>query len=95
MSHSTLAKQLKKIRIERKMSQYDVEKATGIDRTTISAYETGIREPSLNNLYKLADLYLVSLDFMCGRISKRTIDVSNINDQLYKKILALLYNHNT
>lgn len=91
MDRRSLAKQLRKLRIERGMSQYDIEKATGIDRTTISAYENGIREPSMNNLNKLADLYLVSLDYLCGRTNKRMLDISDIDDMLYRKIIAMLY----
>ena len=44
-----------------------VEELTGIDRTTISAYEKGKRVPSIDNACKLADLYRVSLDELFGR----------------------------
>ena len=68
---------LKKLRLERNMSQAMIEELTGIDRTTISAYEKGIREPSLKNLIKLANLYKVSLDYLCGRINRKTIDITD------------------
>ena len=39
-------KRLKKIRKDRGYTQIIVEKITGIDRSTISAYERGERKPS-------------------------------------------------
>lgn len=84
---------LKKLRLERNMSQAMIEELTGIDRTTISAYEKGIRDPSLKNLIKLANLYKVSLDYLCGRINRKTIDITDESDATQKRILVILYNN--
>ena len=67
MAQSEFPSIVKELRKKRNLSQKNVEFLTGIDRTTISAYETGKREPSIENLIKLADLYNVSLDQLFGR----------------------------
>ena len=67
MAQSDFPNIVKELRIKRKLSQKNVELLTGIDRTTISAYETGKRDPSIENVIKLADLYNVSLDQLFGR----------------------------
>ena len=38
------------------LKQSDVEKATGIDDSTLSLYENGHRTPTVENAKKLADL---------------------------------------
>lgn len=58
---------IKELREQKNFTQKMVEELTGIDRTTISAYEKGKRVPSIDNACKLADLYRVSLDELFGR----------------------------
>ncbi|WP_050637047.1 helix-turn-helix domain-containing protein [Candidatus Stoquefichus sp. SB1] len=83
-------KRLKKIRKDRGYTQIIVEKITGIDRSTISAYERGERKPSYDNLIILARLYKVSIDYLCGNSERRFIDTTDVDDQTYYKILILV-----
>lgn len=83
-------KRLKKIRKDRGYTQTIVEKITGIDRSTISAYERGERKPSYDNLIILARLYKVSIDYLCGNSDRRFIDTTDVDDQTYYKILILV-----
>lgn len=83
-------KRLKKIRKERGYTQTIVEKITGIDRSTISAYERDERKPSYDNLIVLARLYRVSIDYLCNNSDRRFIDTTDIDDQTYYKILILV-----
>ena len=53
---------------------------TGIDRTTISAYELAKREPSVSNLISLANYYKVTLDFLCGRNQRMIIDITDLDE---------------
>lgn len=82
---------LKNLRIERRLTQVEVEQLTGIDRTTISAYENGTREPSLKNIDILANLYKVSLDVLCGRSDRKMIDITNEDTITQQKILKIMY----
>lgn len=83
-------KRLKKIRKDRGYTQTIVEKITGIDRSTISAYERGERKPSYDNLIILARLYKVSIDYLCDNSDRRFIDTTDVDDQTYYKILILV-----
>ncbi len=48
------------------VSQKDVATAIGIERTTYSNYEQGIREPDLATLTKLCIFFNVSADYLLG-----------------------------
>ena len=61
-----IAERLKQLRIKSKLTQYEVEELTGINRSTLSLYELGIRVPTIDKLTKLALLYGVSIDYLCG-----------------------------
>ena len=67
-----IAERLKQLRIKSKLTQYEVEELTGINRSTLSLYELGIRVPTIDKLMKLALLYGVSIDYLC-RIEKVNI----------------------
>lgn len=59
---------LRQIRIEKGLTQKQVAQAVGVVPTAITNYETGIREPSIDVLKKLCDLFDVSADYLIGRI---------------------------
>lgn len=50
-----LGEQLRKIRLEKGMSQGDIAKKLGVHRSYISGVERGIRNPTVKNLERLAD----------------------------------------
>ena len=58
---------LKAMRVERSITQEQLAKKLNISLKTISHWETGYTEPSINQLIVLADLYSVSLDELVGR----------------------------
>ncbi|MFH1840857.1 MAG: helix-turn-helix transcriptional regulator [Patescibacteria group bacterium] len=47
-------KNLKRIRLEKKMSQGDVARALGVHRSYISGLERGVRNPTLTNIERIA-----------------------------------------
>ena len=53
---------LKKIRLEKKMSQGDICRALEVDRTYISNLESGKRNPTLATIKRIADALGVSVD---------------------------------
>ncbi len=57
---------LKKARVNTGFTQMEVAKETKISRPTISQYESGQRQPDLENLGTLADFYGVSVDWLLG-----------------------------
>lgn len=58
---SDLGRKLRQLRQAKNMSIYDVERATGLHFSTISRYERNERQPSLDTLRELAEIYGASL----------------------------------
>ena len=46
-----IGERLKKLRIKRKLTQFEVEELTGINRSTLSLYELGIRVPPIDKTW--------------------------------------------
>lgn len=85
-----IANMLKILRRANNMTQKIIEIRTGIDRSTISAYENGTREPSLHNLMVLADIFRVSLDTIACRTNGQYINVTNVSEVALEKIHAII-----
>lgn len=56
------AKNMKKLREAKDMSQGDIHRATGIDRAYISNLEAGKQNPTLETIAKIAEALGVSSD---------------------------------
>ena len=61
------SERLKELRLEKDLSQKDIADLVHVNRVTYTNWEKGNREPSFENLIKLADLFEVSLDWFFGR----------------------------
>ena len=57
----------KELRNEKKLSQRDLAKITGISQQAISFWEQDKRTPNMDDCIKLADFYKISLDELVGR----------------------------
>lgn len=60
---------LKELRINRKISQIKLAMDLSMNQNTISRYETGEREPGINELIKIADYFNVSIDYLLEQTS--------------------------
>ncbi|MBF8982618.1 helix-turn-helix domain-containing protein [Lutibacter sp. B2] len=77
----TISERLKKLRKLNNLSQDDVAKYLGIQRTTISQYESGDLIPPTLNVIKLARLYNVTTDYiLCYELN-----IGKINIPILKK----------
>lgn len=65
---------LRELRLARNMSQNEIAKALGIDRTTYVKYEHG--GSIKRNLPRLADFFHVSTDYLLGRDESTSQDKS-------------------
>lgn len=63
----TLGEQLKKERKNKEMTQEEIANKINISRASYAYYEAGKKQPNLDTLKKLADLYKVSVDYLIGR----------------------------
>lgn len=58
---------LKELRQKKGLTQQEIADLVHVNRVTYTNWEKGKREPSFENLVKLADLFEVSLDWLFGR----------------------------
>ena len=83
----TLEEKLQKARIDRKLTQTDVEQLTGILRTLLSLYENDLRNPPIDKLVQLARVYHISLDYLCRLKNENTLtNMDELNDTDKAKI---------
>ena len=64
---ATFADRLKDLRLKSNKKQMDVADCLGVLPRTIRFYESGEREPTIENINKLADFFGVSTDYLLGR----------------------------
>lgn len=62
-----MLERLSDLRKKRKWSLQDTADQLGIAKSTYAGYESGYREPSLQSLSKIADLFDTSVDYILGR----------------------------
>ena len=58
---------LKELRKRKGLSQLRLATELNTTQNTISRYETGEREPGIDELIKIADYFNVSVDYLIGR----------------------------
>lgn len=72
-----ISERLKQLRIIKKLRQTDVAELIGVGRTTYTNYETGVSEPDIDTINKLASIFNVSADYLL----ERTDDLNSGSDQ--------------
>ncbi len=66
-----LKERLRELRKEKKETQVQVAKAVGIVEQHYQKFESGANLPNLENAWKLADHFEVSIDYLVGRTADR------------------------
>ena len=69
-----LAKRLKQCRKEKGLTQWEVAVYCDISEKAYQNYELMTREPKLEILAKIADLFDVSLDYLVGRTDQKQVN---------------------
>lgn len=69
-----LAKRLKQCRMEQGLTQQEVAIYCDITEKTYQNYELMTREPKLDVLRRIADVYHVSLDYLVGRTDQKELN---------------------
>lgn len=62
---------LKELRKAKGISQVKLAMELNTSQNTISRYETGEREPGINELIRIADYFNVSVDYLLERTDKK------------------------
>lgn len=79
-----LPEKLQKQRKLARLSQKSVAERLGVSPSIISAYESGERTPSTENLLALAYLYKCSTDYLLGKTAEAPavyIEAANLTEQ--------------
>lgn len=63
---------LQELRMDIPLDQQELSKRLGISRSALSSYECGKTEPPTSVLYKYAEYFNVSMDYLCGLTRDRT-----------------------
>lgn len=72
---------IRELRKERKLTAEQLSKMTGLSRSAISCYETGIRTPSYKNQEIMADIFNVDIDYLMGKSDvRRSVDLQSVVD---------------
>lgn len=62
---------MRELRAEKRKTQRELAEVLGMKLRGYQCYEMGETEPSLDKLFRLADYYQVSLDYLTGRTEQR------------------------
>lgn len=74
-------KTLKLLRTSQKMTQQQLATRLGVAKSVVSYYESGDRFPSYDVLIGISRTFHVSVDYLLGVEKKRTVDVSDLNEE--------------
>ncbi len=76
---------IKDIRMRRGLTQSEVASALGVSSVVYSRYETGTRQPSIDAIIQMADIFGCSVDHLLGRL---TVEESTLSDFEQKILIA-------
>ncbi len=86
-----LGNTLRGLRLAKGYTQQQVADLVGVTKGGISAYETGMRQPSYEVLLKLAGLYKVSTDFLLGnRDPKSDFSLEGLSGEQAETVLKII-----
>ena len=83
-----LANNLKELRKQNKLTQLELTKILGLNKTTIANIESRGMQPSLPDLIKLADFFNVSIDILVGRVKNNTMFTNYLTGYTMENILC-------
>lgn len=81
---------LKKLREEKGISQTELARRLGVNKSLISSYENMERLPSLNALVKLSYQFGISMETLLGVKRNKTVDVSNLSTEQISVVTSVI-----
>lgn len=76
---------IKDIRVRKNLTQAQVANALGVSSVVYSRYETGSRQPSIEVIIQLADIFGVTVDYLLGR---QDIEDSTLSEYEIQLLIA-------
>lgn len=74
MNNKVTGERIKQLRIEKEKTGINISTILGIDQSYYSKIEAGKHQIKLETLFKIAELYDVSLDYLTGRTNKKGVN---------------------
>lgn len=84
----SFGKRLQLLRLHESLTQKDFAAKVGITQGMLSYYEAGKSNPTIEIIEKIADMFNVSLDWLCGRSIYKDVHPSSMSD-LFSGVFAL------
>lgn len=75
-----IGKTIRSLRTTNNMTQKELANKLSISPSTIGMYEQGRREPDLNTISKIANIFNAPVDYLLGRSNERTQSVHKTPD---------------
>lgn len=72
------AERLKELRKEAHLTQVELAKQLGIGQSSYADWERGKKNPTQENLMKIAQFFDISLDYLVGNIDEKEDGLDNI-----------------
>lgn len=86
---ANFSERLKELRLENKLTQKQLANELNVSQTAIALWEKGKRQPDMQTLEQLAQLFEVNTDFLIGRSNDYTLKVTEYDpEDSTKRILA-------
>lgn len=67
MLHREYTERIKDLMNEERISQAELARSVGISQSAVCNWLNGKKEPSIDSLWRLADFFDVSVDYIIGR----------------------------
>jgi len=77
----TFGEKLRSLRKGSNLTQQQLGELLGVAKSVVSYYEQGDRCPSQDVLIRIASVFHTSTDYLLGLEKKRTLDVSDLDDE--------------
>lgn len=81
-NYNDFLKNLKKIRLEKKLTQKELAQHLGIDRSTYANYEAGKRKLDSETMLKISNYLNVNLDYLLGKDTFKSLEFKDLNLKL-------------
>ncbi|MBE7092401.1 MAG: helix-turn-helix transcriptional regulator [Clostridiales bacterium] len=81
---------IKELRISTGLNQVDFAKKLSVTKQSVSNWENGNIQPSIDMLVKIATIFSVSADYLLGLDKRSTIDVSNLTEKQKSHIQSIV-----
>lgn len=85
-----LGEQIKKLRIDKNLSQVELANKLSVTKQSVSNWENGNIMPSIDMLMKIAVFFRVTTDYLLGLSDKHTLDTDGLTDLQIAHIQTLI-----